>query len=117
MVRNVLVILITMNIVEQEMPSTRAQNRQAAEPEPVVGGAEPEHEPVVGGAVPPKQTRQRNSARARAKGAQGGGVAHHRHSRSVPNQEANVEEDRYLDDEEPDIGKTLHTKDGKVRIT
>ena len=44
-------------------------------------------------------------------------MAHHRHSRSVPNQEANVEEDRYLDDEEPDIGKTLHTKDGKVSFT
>ena len=115
MVRNVLVILITMNISEQEMPSTRAQNREAAEPEPVVEGAEPE--PVVGGAVPPKQTRKRNSARARAKGAQGGGVAHHRRSRSVPNQEAIVEEDRYLDDEEPDIGKTLHTKDGKVSFT
>ena len=115
MVRNVLMILITMNISEQEMPSTRAQNRQAAEPEPVVEGAEPE--PVVGGAVPPKQTRQRNSARARSKGAQGGGVAHHRRSRSVPNQEAIVEEDRYLDDEEPDIGKTLHTKDGKVSFT
>ena len=68
MVRNVLVILITMNISEQEMPSTRAQ-RQAAEHEPVVGGAEAEPVPVVGGAVPPKQTRQRNSARPRAKGA------------------------------------------------
>ena len=84
------------------MPTTRARTR-VAEDQPQVD---------VEGAAGPRQTRQRNSARARAN------RAHPRRSRSSPNlQDGHFEEEVFHDDEEPDIGKTLHAKDGKVSLS
>lgn len=84
------------------MPTTRARTRL------------PEDQPQgeVEGAAGPRQTRQRNSARARAN------RAHPRRSRSSPNMaDGHFEEEVFHDDEEPDIGKTLHSKDGKVSFS
>ena len=81
------------------MPTTHARTRLS----------EDQPQAQVEGAVGPRQARQRNSARARAN------RAHPRRSRSSPNmQDGHFEEDVFYDDEEPDIGKTLNTKDGKV---
>ena len=98
------------------MPTTRAQNR-------VDGGEENTVE---------SDARQRNSARARARGGgigqRGGGQrgVGHRTGGAQRGSGAQMgggvqdniqaEEEIFFDDEEPDIGKTLHAKDGKLRI-
>ena len=94
------------------MPTTRAKNRV----DPVLVG--PEHvetgtDAEPGSAPPPRQSRQRNSARSKTRGARGGG--HSNQGRNNPEKvHEDVEEEVYFDDEEPDIGKTLHSKDGKL---
>ena len=55
------------------------------------------------------KTRQRNTARSKSRGARS-----LRRSVSAPNLEADAQEEVFHDDEEPNIGKTLHAKDGKV---
>lgn len=63
------------------------------------------------------QARQRNAAAAKSK-SRGGGRRNLRRSLSAPSlqREVNDEDVFFYDDDEPDIGKTLHAKDGKVNI-
>jgi hypothetical protein len=97
---------------------TRNRNLQASQPQPTDGGEGnvPDHgnqagDLATGGAGrEPGKARQRNAAKSKA----GGGRRQIlRRSRSVPNIE-NHEEYVFCDDDEPDIGKTLNAKDGKV---
>ena len=89
------------------MPTTRANRRLESEGDP----------PAVAAT-----TRQRNTARARSRVNRGGGPAGGRpaggrtlrRSMSTPNLEEGDREDVFFDDEEEDVGKTLHAKDGKV---
>ena len=95
------------------MPTTRS-NRQL----------EPEGDPAPIALT----TRQRHTARARAQVNRGGGVPGGRNqggghsggrklrrSVSTPNLDEAEREDVFFDDEDEDVGKTLHAKDGKVK--
>ena len=75
------------------MPTTRAQKKNNSE-----------------GGDKGTSARQRNNARAKSK--DGGGGVQGQAATASENHETNDEV--YFDDEEPDIGKTLHAKDGKL---
>ena len=90
---------------------TRNQNRRDVQQPPADGahGAVPDQgnqDVVLGAGAGIGRARQRNAAESKA----GSGA---RRSRSVPNP-GNQEDVFYDDDEEPDIGKTLHARDGKL---
>ena len=90
---------------------TRNQNRRDVQQPPADGahGAVPDQgnqDVVLGAGAGVGRARQRNAAKSKA----GSGA---RRSRSVPNP-GNQEDVFYDDDEEPDIGKTLHARDGKL---
>jgi hypothetical protein len=83
------------------MPTTRVKCRFESEGDP----------PAVAAT-----TRQRNTARARSRVNRGGGPAGGRtlrRSMFTPNLDEGDREDVFFDDEEEDVYKALHAKDGK----
>ena len=95
------------------MPTTRSNRQLESEGEPA---------PIA------PTTRQRHTARARAQVNRGGGLPGGRNqggghvggrtlrrSVSTPNLDEGEREDVFFDDEDEDVGKTLHAKDGKVK--